>query len=452
MLFPHRVSSEQRAFIPALALAVIGDCAGHDLSSFDPLFKDDYGTAIVNSLNEENLMQAWMTTEPTDESWVGRQKIVPKKVGRNWSIGSIGAAGALPAAKRQAYAKNTIGMRDIYGVVSFERWVIEQSKSKKGSFAQVMPQEMEGLTDDLAFRRNVIAWGYGAGILALINGTMTAVTTLEVKAPLNVTGTTNANRYLFGDANGGMTISVLDPTTFAVKGTATITAVNTDGTDITVDTAVTAADGDLIVLAQAAGQNSYGKEPEGLLAGIDDGTYVGTYHGLSRTTYPGEKAHVVTSVGALSLDAIQQPIDAVSIKVGKTVDFFACEHAVRRAYLALLEADRRYTGADLMRPDGGTAAAKKPTGKAVTYGDIPFFVDRDCPYGMLFGINKGSWIRYSEDDGSWADEEGSVLKWIAGFDQYLAFYKLFENYHCQQPNRNFRMEGITVNQLVVHAL
>ena len=41
----------------------------------------------------------------------------------------------------------------------------------------------------------------------------------------------------------------------------------------------------------------------------------------------------------------------------------------------------------LLRPDGGTSAAKKPGGRTITYGDIPLFVDRDAPYRMLFGIN-----------------------------------------------------------------
>jgi hypothetical protein len=149
---------------------------------------------------------------------------------------------------------------------------------------------------------------------------------------------------------------------------------------------------------------------------------------------------VVTGVGALSLDAIQQPIDAVSIKVGAQIDFFGAEHAVRRAYLTLLETDRRYTGADLMSPDGGTKAAKKPTGKNITYGDIPIVVDRDAPYRMLFGVNKASWTRYVEDEGSWADDEGHVLKWVPEYDQYTAFFYIFDNFHCQAPNRNFRME------------
>src|SRR5262245_16067703 len=425
---------------------------GSDITQWDPLFKDDYGPAIQNQLNSENLIQAFMEKEVADDSWVGRQKIVPTKIGRNWSVGSIGASGALPPAGRSAYQDFKIGIRDIYGRVGFERYVIEQSRNKQGSWAQVMPQEMDGLVEDMSFRRNGIAWGWGVGTLAKLSGAHGGVTTLTLKDPLGVTGTVNPNRYLFGDSVSGMFVAVLDsatPTT--VKGTATVTAVNANGTSVTVDTAITAADGDLVVIAQSATQNSYGKEPEGLLAGIDDGTYVITYHALSRTLYPILKSYVVTTVGALSLDAIQQPIDATSIRVGKNIDLFACEHAVRRAYLALLEADRRYTGADLMSPDGGTKAAKKPTARNITYGDIPFMVDRDAPYGMLFGINKASWVRYVVDEGSWADEEGHVLKWVSGYDQYTAFYYLMENYHCNFSNRNFRMEGISVNQLVVHS-
>lgn len=425
---------------------------GSDLTQWDPLFKEDYAPAIQNQLNAENQIQAFMEEEIADDSWTGREKVVPIKVGRNWSTGSIGAGGALPQAGRSAYADFKVDMRDVYGRVGFERYVIEQSRSKKGSWAQVIPQEMDGLVEDMAFRRNVMGWLYGSGILAKASGAHTAATTITVTAPGNVTGATMANRYLFGDATSGMYIAFLNPTTPAtIEATATITGVAAGGTQITVDTPVTCSANALIVMAQQATKNSYNKEPEGLLAGVDDGTYVATYHGLSRTTYPILKSHVVSSVGALSLDAIQQPIDAVSIKVGRSIDLFLCEHAVRRAYLALLEADRRYTGADLKSPDGGTAAAKKPTGKAITYGDIPIWADRDAPYGMLFGVNKASWVRYVLQAGKWADDDGSVLKWVAEFDQWTAFYFMLENYHCMFPSRNFRMEGITVNQLVVHS-
>jgi hypothetical protein len=446
----------KHSFIPALvAAALCGQThafhAGSDLTQWDPLFKDDYAPAIVNQLQDENNILKFMESETPDDTWQGRKKIIPIKIGRNYSSGSIPSGGRLPQAGRSSYQDFQVPMKNTYGRVGFERQVILQSRNKKGSWQQVIPTEMESLTESLSFHRNRVCWGYGSGILALVNGAMAATTTATIDAPGNVAGAVMGNRYLYGDATSGMYVAFLDGSNNVV-GNATITATPAAGTTVTLDTAVTAPDNAKIVIAQSPTQTSLNQEPEGILAGIDDGTYVGTYHNLSRTTYPLLQSYVVTGVGALSLDAIQQPIDAVSIRVGAQIDFFGAEHAVRRAYLTLLETDRRYTGADLMSPDGGTKAAKKPTGKNITYGDIPIVVDRDAPYGMLFGVNKASWTRYVEDEGSWADDEGHVLKWVPEYDQYTAFFYIFDNFHCQSPNKNFRMEGITVNQILVHAV
>ncbi len=426
--------------------------AGHDLSSYDPVFKDDYAPAIVNQLAEENNILGFMEDETPDESWQGRQKIQPIRIGRNWSVGSIGAGGALPQAGRRKYEDFKIPMRDTYGRVHFERYVMKQSRNKKGAFAEVMASEMDGLTEDLSFARNRMAWGYGSGILALVNGAVSGGnTTVAVDAPGNVAGSVMGNRYLHPD----MYVHFLNPSTFAIEHTSFISAISAGGTQITLETAAPGGgitDNAVIVFGQTPTQNSYNKEPEGILAGADDGTYKDTYHDLSRTTFPILKSHVVSGVGALSTDAIQQVIDANSIRVGgKGCDFMACEHAVRRSYLALLEADRRYTGADLMRPDGGTVAAKKPTGKKITFGDIPMLEDRDAPYGMLVGLTKDAWTRYVMEEGTWADEGGAVLKWVDGFDQYTAFFYIMDNWHCQRSNRQWRMEGIDVNQIVAHS-
>lgn len=425
---------------------------GHDLTSFDPLFKDDYAPAIVNQLAEENNALGWMEDQTPDESWQGRQKIQPIGIGRNWSVGSIGPGGALPQAGRRRYENFKIPMRDTYGRVGFERYVMEQSRNKKGAFAEVIASEMDALTEDLSFARNRMAWGYGAGVLALVNGAVAGgATVVNVDAPGNVAGAVMGNRYI----HDGMYVHFLNPSTFAIEHASFVAAYNPQGTQITLETPVPGSgltDNALIVLAQTPVQNSFHKEPAGILAGADDGTYVDNYHGLSRTTYPILRAHVVTGVGAMSADAVQQALDGLSIRVGgKVVDFFACEHGVQRAFLALTELDRRYTGADLMRPDAGTAAAKRPTGRRITFGDIPIAVDRDAPFGMLFGITKSAWTRYVMKAGEWADEGGSVLKWVDGFDQYTAFFLIMDEWHCQQPNKQLRMEDIDVNIIAAHA-
>ncbi len=425
-----------------------------DSTSYDAMFKDDYHSrAILNSLQDQNHMQEWMEEVEADPTQ-GRQHVIPKRVGRNWSTGSIGARGALPQAGRSAFAKSLIDMRDLYLRVGIDRYTMNRGRNNKGAFGEALALEMDVAVEDCAFIRNRIVWGNGLGILAHVNGAHTAQTTINLKNPGGITGTVLANRYIQGDANGGMFLAFLDsaaPTT-NIKGTATVTAVNATGGDITVDTPLTLADGDFVVIAQSPTQNSYNKEPEGLLAAVDDGTYVGTYHNIARATVPLEKAHVVTGIGTLSFDAIQQLEDGVSIKVGKGPDGYASEHAVARAYIALTEQDRRYTGADLMTPDGGTKRVKKPSGTGgLVFGGKAWLVERDAPFGMLFGFLKSSFIRLTWPDTGWADEGGGVLKWVDGFDEFTSYWHLFENYHCLMPIRNFRGEGITVNQILVRS-
>jgi hypothetical protein len=424
----------------AMLLQALGmaEChVGADLTSFDPVFKDDYSnTRIINTLNEENQIQQLhddrrqqrqLGRPPEDRAGEGRPQLV-RRLDRHPRRAAAGRP-QLVCRLQDPHARHLRSRR----VRALGHRAVAQ---QKGSWTQVMPQEMDGLVEDISFRRNVMGgWTARASSPWSTARTRPPPRSRSRGPATSAPGRRWPNRYCFGDSNSGMFIAILDGTTpTTIKGRPRSPTSTRRRDDVTVDTPITAAAGDYVVIAQTATQNSYNKEPEGMLAMIDDGTYVGTYHNLLRTTYQTMKSFVQTGVGALSLDGIQQPIDAVSIKVGKGIDLFACEHAVRRAYLALLEADRRYTGGDLMRPDGGTKAAKKPTGRMITYGDIPLMVDRDAPYAMLFGIHKSTWVRYVEDEGSWADDEGSVLKWVQGFDEYTAFYKILENYHNHVPS------------------
>jgi hypothetical protein len=422
-----------------------------DNVSYDAMIKDNYhARAILNSLNDENHAQAMME-EVEGDTTQGRKHIIPKRIGRNWSVGSIPRKGALPQAGRSFWGKSEITVRNVYLRCGVDEWVMNETRNDKGAFDEIWTREMDGAVEDAAFVRNRMAWGTGLGILAKVNGNQASVTTVELKDPGGVPGTVMANRFIQGDSNGGMFVNILDgstPTT--IKGYGIVTGTSTDGTDMTLDTAVTVSDGDLVVMAQSPTQNSYNVEPTGILGAVDDGTYVATYHGVVRSAVPIEKAHVVTGVGTISFDAIQQGEDAVSIKVGKGPDLYGMEHAVARAIIALTEVDRRYTGADLMSPDGGSKRNKKPSGTGgLVIGGKKCLIDRDAPYGMLFGLRKATFIRLTWPNSGWADKGGGVLKWVDGFDEFTAYWHLFEEYHNLEPVRNFRLEGITVNQIPV---
>lgn len=432
-----------------------------DVTSMNSLLKEDYTSdVIMNSLQDENPALDMMTTEFVDESWQGKYKYIPKRIGRNYSMGSIPGRGLIPKAGNQKWEESKVGIRNVYGRVGFDRQIMLASRNNKGAYKRVMATEMDLLVKDLSFFRNRVAWGWGAGILARVMGPQTVTNggTLEVQDPGGVVGTFNGNRFLHGDAVDGHLVAVLDgasPTT--IKGIFRVGGVNPDGTDVTTITTApfAVADDDLIVLAQSATQTSYQLEPEGFLSMVDDGTYVSNYHDISRVTYGQERSHVITGVGPLSLDAIQQGLDMRAVRIGGDGgDLFVSYFDERRAYLSLLETDRRYTGADLKSPDGGTVAAKQggKKNKKITFGDIPWLAERDAPYGMLFNLVKDTFVRYFEENGGWADEGGDVLKWVDGYDEWTAYFYIYENPHCFSPARNIRWEGINADRIAVHAL
>lgn len=180
---------------------------------------------------------------------------------------------------------------------------------------------------------------------------------------------------------------------------------------------------------------------------MDDGTYVRVLHGVDRQTYPVFRSYVQSSVGALSLDAMQKAFDAAETKGQGNITEMWCEHSVRRAYLQLLEADRRYTSEKLMRPDGGTSAVK---GGDVTFGGVPFKTERDFPYGFIVGLDTDTLQRYVNVRGQWEDEDGNVLFRSANTHDFTALWYMKDNFMCERPNANFRMDGVTATALAIH--
>ena len=311
---------------------------------------------------------------------------------------------------------------------------------------------MDGLVDDLRMQTEFYYCGTGNGVRALMNGDPTGLATLTLDAPGGIAGATHGNRYL----NVGDYIATISPLgALRTGGTRLITAINAAGTTATVNAvyAGTEADNDYVVKAYGNDasltiQNTeYQHPPMGLMGLVDDGTYVSIFHGISRDTYPIMRSPVIASVGGLSLDILQRAFDLAEQLGSAKIGEMWCHHSTRRAYLALLEADRRYIGSDLSNPDGGTKAVK---GKDVGFGSVPVKVAAQFPYGTLMGLDKRYLVRYVNTEGGWMDEDGNILSRVADTDAFEGTYRLFENLHNDRPNACFRLDGITTSVAVAH--
>jgi len=281
-------------------------------------------------------------------------------------------------------------------------------------------------------------------------------TDVDVDSPANIPGANFGNRFIQKD----MFIGAVNPATGQLRaGISQVSAVNSDGTDFTAAAAVDTAWADNDYLVQAANgsvtsvlDTSYEAAFWGLPALIDDGTNRDNYFGISRTDAPSLKSYVVASAGAFSLDLAQRTADVVNQKLGGEVDTMVMHASVRREYIKLLAADRRYSGADLKRPDGGTVAMKQGD---LTLGEVTIKTIRSIGLAQVYFLDtkRSNFKRYVAEDGKFEDRDGSIWQRDGSGNSarhaFEAWWYSWKQFFCGNPGFNARWDGVTGQTLVV---
>lgn len=438
--------------VPVLFGAALTGAQTTAVDAFNEVLKIDYEKGIIDALNDEQPLLAQI--EKDSDSWTGQKVVFPTRLKRNFSAAATTEGYRYHTPGKQQYKDWEIPCKYAHGAIRLTAQVINASMKSKGAFARALGSEIDGLVEDMANYRGRAVWGYGKGVLALVNGDPATGTTITVDAPHGVAGAVNGSRFI----QPGMYIAFINPSNGAIRagGARTVDAVASTGLTFTITAAADAAveDNDYIVAAMQSdtsdvNETTYDREIMGMLGLVDTTTFVSTLHAIDRSASPGDflQSPSIASVGALSADVMQRQLDTVAQKARGKTDAIWCEHSVRRAYQVMLENDRRYMSASLVRPDGGTAAAK---GKDLDFGGIPIKVDKDAPYGMMFGLQYDTFTRWTLTEGQWADDHGSILRFVDGYDAYEAVYRIFDNVGCEAPQRNWKLSGITANVVVVH--
>lgn len=412
-----------------------------NLSSFDAVLKEFYIQKIPELVNQKiNLKEHFKSKDGSSLSADGRRVVYPLHVGRNVGIGAVGEYGDLPTAGNQQYVDIVIPFKYNYGRIQLTAQAIKQSQTSKGAFEKAVDAEIKRASIDVGREINRQLWLAGKGIFGLVDGAVSNSTTVPVKNPGGVVGTVNTTRYL----QPGMIVAFTNGSSI----TAVRTIVSKTDTSITVDSNVTLSDGLYIVKASKTTTNdlnstSYNNEVMGLLGMLDDGTYVSSYFGISRSSYTALKSYVLTLSGNLTLSDIQKAYDAADQRGNGTIKTMWGHHSVRRTYLDLLTTFRRYNDAKAMSPDGGFKGASLEAD--ITYAEKPFKVDRDCPYGMIFGVDDSQMFHYYVTQPEWAEDDGRILLRVADKDAYEARFRIFDNYVCDAPNTCFVIRNVNAS-------
>jgi hypothetical protein len=374
--------------------------------------------------------------------------------GRNSSPYFADEGSAYAAAGNQTHAQGRIDMKKLMARIRMTEEAMADLVSSEASFRNGMTDEKTRLVDDVSRREEHALGMDGRGVLGLVD-TGSSGTVVELDAPGNITGNDFGNRFV----DVGMFLGFINPASGLLRNTTIeqVTAVNSDGSDVTLTADPTVTENDYVVHAANTSvtttlDTSYEKAYWGLPALVDDGTNRDNYFGISRTAVESLKSYVVASVGALSIDVAQRTADVVFQKLGGIINLILMHPSVRREFIKLQDADRRYTGADLKNPDPGTRAFKQGD---LTLGEVPVKAIRSLGLAQVYFLDteKMGAKRYVAEKGKFMDRDGSV--WAregtgaTAKHAYEATWFTRKQFHMRNPGVCARWDGVTGQTLVV---
>lgn len=429
---------------------------GVDSTVLSGLEKDVFEKGVSEGVNNAFTFKDFFKTESTDADYLGGGgHLWSHHNRRNVSPMFVREGSAFAAAGAQRHVKGRIGIAKMMARLYMTAEAMEFYQRSEASYANAMTDEKTRLVDDISYREEYAVTADGRGVLAALNGSPSG-TVLSVNNPANVSGANFGNRFIQKD----MFIAAVNPSTGAIRATAPqITDVSADGTTITISATVDAswAASDYIVQAAngsvtAITDTSFEAAFWGLEALVDDGTNRDNYFGISRTDAPSLKSYVVSSAGAFSLDLAQRTADVVNQKLGGEIDTLVMHHSIRREYIKLLNADRRYMGASLLSPDGGTKAMKQGD---LTLGECTVKALRSAPLATVFFLDtkRSGFRRYVAEEGKFEDRDGSIWRRDGSGNSarhaFEAWWYSWKQNFCMNPGYNARWDGITGQTLVV---
>lgn len=389
------------------------------LSSFDSILKVDYLGPIREQLNNASELLKRIDTDY--DSVVGKNFTIPMHYGRNEGIGARADGGALMAAGQQGYKESIVPMRYLYGRIQLTGPTIKAARNDAGAFVRAVDSEVKGVTRDLKQSINRMLAGDGTGRIATC-GTTSASTTVVV-------GSTALLRP-------GMVIDVLVATTGATStGAAGRSVVSiTNATSFVISGAAITTDSTFAVYISGS-RNLEVMGLEGIVSNADIGGGYGSLQSLAVGDYPWHKASVISVGGAISETNVQKLIDTVELAGSGQVSALYTTHGVRRAYQALLTAQKQIVNKQELK--GGYST--------LMYNDLPMIVDKHLASGKLYAIDESMLKMYKMADYDWMDQDGAILSRVSGYDAYEAVL------YCYMELGMFARNAFGVNTGVTEA-
>lgn len=404
---------------------------GNALSTIDAILKEDYVmNKIVDAVNKTTYLLQAIGEEGTGTG--GRKFSFPVQIGVAEGQGSRGENEDLPDEGAGEYVEASGNVRYEYGALYITGQAIEatQGAGAKASYVPALKQGLKDVRDGFKLNTHRQVWGDGSGTLGTVASAVTSSTTVPVTNPYGLT-------YVTASLTNGQKTRPYRRGMMVYFGTAAlarkITSINGDGS-VEVDTAVTLAAGETIVRGDATNKTSANKEVRGI---SEICKTTGTYLNIPRAGTPEWQANLIQlgsgTGGSITEDVMQSALDTNDQYGTDEPDTIVCEHTIRRHYVKLLQADRRFVSP--MELKGGF--------KAVEYNGKPLYVDKMAPPQRMYFLRLANIRWMVMKNIGWISRDGTILKWVEKKDAYRAYLAAYRDLICEAPSNQTVLFDIT---------
>lgn len=395
------------------------------LTTIGGLLKQVYSDAIVEQLENNNVLYHIAEKDMDTKNLQGKNIIVPVHTGRNAGIGARAEGGTLPTGYNQTHAQITVPLKFLYGRIDMTGQSMLLAKKDISAFVDAKANEMEGIVTDVTRDFNRQLHNDGTGVICQVNGAATSATLVLDNQNVGAT----VAQYLQG--------AYIDIKTTTTGGTLEVSNIRVDAVVSDSATAATVT----LASSQTFGNNSYvflsgnqGNEIVGLRGAIDDGGILATYMGVDRTAAGNQywQSNDLNNSGTPrnTTEALFDSAYLECVKKGVTPTHAITQFTPFKTLGAALVAQKRFINLD-------DANLKDLPGGYMGYSvnGIKVVADIDCAPGTMYLLRAEDFCMYQPAAADFIDF-GSGTPWFqtSNADSATAALRWYVSYFCRRPN------------------
>lgn len=382
------------------------------LTTLDKLTKIQYLPGLQKWINTRRPFLGRLY-QLTKEEWTGgRNMTMAVEYANAQSVSNISEGGLIADPQGTGIENMTLAMKYYYASARLTAQAIHSATSDASGFARSVKTVLDSVKDQLKDTLWIDAtFGDGSGAIAEVASYSTPTVTLKDQPTVGELGSSllRVNQYVSGyqaKTGGSVTANCKQVLT---KTQTTFTSTATAG--FTANDFLFRCTSDGATPTPAQTEDPRNKAVMGISGIVDDTTYVTTFQGLSRSTYPSLNANVLGNAGVLRawtpelMD--QAAMQAWGNGGGGYPTVIYSQLALQQRAASYLRTDRLYDGR-MMELDGGWSGVQW----TFPGGRIPWYADNAVRPNNIFFLDEDDLFLAVWRDVEEAAEDGRMWRYV----------------------------------------